>query len=624
MADTSSIGSTSSTSSASSTSSTTANGTFTSSISQQIDSLVTQFTASETNSKIAPLQTKLTQYTNLTSAYDNLSTKLTAFQTTLSTLQSTGTSDVFGSKTCTSSDSNFVTATATSAASSSGYQIRVNQLAKSDVLISQDQTSDTTSTLSGTHTFDLTSGGGTDGAYISHVSVTFDASETNKTAMQKVASAINQNKAVVTSSAVTGTAAYSGGPSTFNVNLNGTTQSITVNGGGTYDDLLNEMVTKISANVSGVTLAKLSNTPSAGQEELQLTVKDQANYISITPGSGNDVVTSLGIGVTKLKAAAGMVTASVFSPTTTTSQLSLTATKTGLDYRIEKLSDTNGSTALTAFNLNVGSTRTTFSQTTSPNTAGYVYSDIGATTNLLNSKITFNSLDIQRNSNSIGDLATGVTFSLKAEMKSTDTTSNITVSNDVTTVEGDIKDFITKYNDVYTNIQSNSITSSTEQGVFAGDSNASQIMNSLTSVSYSKIAGIAAGNLNTLSQIGLSFSTVTGLSISNETKLKNAITDHADQVGAIFNSSSGIANKLYNMVTPYLGAGGYLAKAKKIYNTDITDLNDRITTEKSEIDKEGQNLRSKYVSLQTSLSEMQASYAIFGYGSSSSTSSLFG
>ena len=45
------------------------------------------------------------------------------------------------------------------------------------------------------------------------------------------------------------------------------------------------------------------------------------------------------------------------------------------------------------------------------------------------------------------------------------------------------------------------------------------------------------------------------------------------------------------MVTPYLGAGGYLAKTKKIYNNDITNLNDQISNEQSQITKEGDSLR---------------------------------
>jgi flagellar hook-associated protein 2 len=639
MSDTSSIGSTSSTSSASTpsltnlsgvggsnsttsanTNSSTASTGYTSSISQQIDQLVSQFTTSESQEKVTPLQNQVTKYQNLTNAYSSLSTALTNLQTISKTLQATDQNDIFGSQICTSSDSSFVTATATSAASSSGYQMRVNQLAQSDVLVSQDETSASSCSLTGTHTFNVTCGGGTNGTYSGQVSVTFGASETNQTAMQKIANAINQSQAVVTSTPVTGTDEYTGGPSTFSINLNGTTQNITVNGGGTYDDLLNEMVSNITAKVTGVTAAKLTNTPATGQEELQLTVNTPKDYISIASGTGNDLVTSLGIAETNLKSAAGMVTASVFSPTTTTSQLSLTAASTGLDYRIENLSDASGSSALSTFGLNVGTTRPTFSQTTEPNTPGFIYPDITTDGNELNAKIEFNSLNIQRDSNAISDLATGVTFNLQSVMQTTDTTCNITVATDEATIESNIKSFITNFNAVYTNIKNNQ----DQGGIFVGDYNASSIMTALNTNSYKAISGIAKGDLNTLGELGISLDPTSGLVIKDESQLKTAITNTATQVGAIFNSTGGIANTMYNLVSPYIGAGGYLAKATQVYNKDITNLNTQITTQQNNITKQGDALRQEYVGLQTSLAAMQSQYAIFGFGNSSSATSLFG
>jgi flagellar hook-associated protein 2 len=638
MSDTSSIGSTSSTSptnlsgllspatnsststgtSTSSTSSASSGG-YTSSISQQISQLVSEFTTSETQQKITPLQNQVTKYQNLTNAYNTLSTDLKNFQTNLKTLQATDSNDVFGAQLCTSSDSSFVTATATSAASASGYQIRVNQLAQSDVLVSTDETSSDACALTGTQTFNITTGGGTNGTYSTPVSVTFGASETNQTAMQKIANAINQSQAVVTSAPVTGSDEYTGGPSTFTINLNGTSQNITVNGGGTYDDLMNEMVSNITNTVTGVSAAKLTNTPSPGQEELQLTVNNPKDYISISPDSGNDIVTSLGIGVTNLKSPAGLVNASVFSPTTSTSQLSLTAASTGLDYRIEDIEDTNGSSALSTFGLNVGTNRPQFSQSTEPNTAGYINPDITTAGNKLNAEIEFNSLNIQRDSNSISDLAAGVTFNLASVMQSTDPTCDITVATDEASIEGNINDFISKFNSVYNNIAVNS----DDQGIFQGDSNATNIIRALTSTSYTPVPGIAKGDLNTLGDLGITLNTSTGLSVTDETQLKNAINNNADQVGAIFNSSSGIANTLYNLVTPYLGAGGYLAKATHIYSLDMTNLNTQITTQQNEITQQGNSLRQEYVGLQDSLAAMQSQYAVFGLGQSSG-STLFG
>ena len=593
-----------------------------SSISKQIDSLVQSYTDTQTKALVDPLTAKQKRYQSISDGYDTLSTKLTTLKSTLSNMKLTGTDSIFASKTASTSKSDFVDATATSTASASGYDIRVNQLAKSDVAVSPDQDSATANAITGTHNFVIQGGDGKGGQFTSHVSVTFGSSETNQTVMDKVRDAINQNQAVVTSSSKTGTTSYAGGPSTFTIDLNGNTTDISVTGGSTYDALMNELVTNINSAISGVTAEKVVNTPSAGDVALKLTVKDNSNYISITPKSGFDVVTDLGIGVTKEKSAAGVVTASVFNPTTTTSQISLTATQTGLDYRIENLSDSGPSTALTAVGLNLGGARPAFNQTTNPDTAGYIYSDITTTNNQLNSNITFNGLDIQRNSNSISDLATGVTFNLKGVMQPTDTTVNISVANDYKTVETKINDFITKFNDVYTNIKNNSISSSTERGIFVGDSNASTLLNVFTSISYSQVSGISAGNLSYLSQLGISFDTMNGLSISDTSELEKKLKDTPDQVGAIFNSSSGIANTLYNTVTPYIGAGGYLSSSQSIINDSITTVKDRITQVKSNIDKEASSLRDKYVQLQVQLSQLSLSQSFFQLNTG--PTSLFG
>jgi len=112
-------------------------------IGKQIDSLVKQFTTSETTKLVDPLKTKQKRYQNLSDGYDTLTTKLTALKSSLYVLRQTGTDSIFASKTTSSSNSDFVDATATSTASASGYDIRVNQLAKSDVAISPDMTSST-------------------------------------------------------------------------------------------------------------------------------------------------------------------------------------------------------------------------------------------------------------------------------------------------------------------------------------------------------------------------------------------------------------------------------------------------------------------------------------------------
>ena len=310
-----------------------------------INSLVSSYTVNETDKYVTPLQNRKSKYSNLSSAYAAFSSKLSALKSLLTNLKLTGSDSLFRTKSATTSDSSFVTATASSSASIGAYSLRVNQLAKNDIVISNDLTSSDASALSGTHSFSIKTGDGDSGEFVSNVEVTFDSSETNETIMEKIADAINSDKAVVQSDTKTASSSYSGGASSFVIDLNGTETTISVNGGGTYEDMIDEIVNSINDNIDGLTAEKVLDS---GNVSLKLTVENSSDYISISNSTGFDLVSDLNIGVTQEKGASGLVTASSFSPTGSKSQFSITSKETGVGYRITDLSDGGGSGALAA------------------------------------------------------------------------------------------------------------------------------------------------------------------------------------------------------------------------------------------------------------------------------------
>ena len=577
-----------------------------------IDSLITSYENNEYNKIIEPLNTTVDKYTKLSSVYTDFTTKLDALKSTLANLKLTNTDSLFSVNSTTSSNTSFVSATASNLASLGTYDIRVDQIAKSDIAISQDLTSATANAITGTHSFQIKTGDGSGGEFLSNVDVTFTSSETNQTVIQKIADAVNADQAVVSSNQKTAASSYSGGATSFVLDLNGTQTTISATGGGTYEQLVDELVANINTNVSGVTAKKILDSPSPGDVKLQLTVNDKSNYISITHSTGFDIVTDLGIGVTKEKGAGGIVTASSFSPTTTTSQLSLTSKDTGVDYRIKDLSDSSGSTALNSIGLNLGTTRTAFNQTTNPDTSGFLYSDITTANSQLNSKFTFNNLSIQRNSNTISDLVNGVTFNLNSVMQPTDSTVNLSVSRDSTSIRSTIEDFITKFNDIFTYLKNNSQTSTTgNRGALIYDGNATSIISSLTSAGFSKISGLPNGAIDSLSQIGITFDPLAGLSITDSTLLDSKIDQSPSEVEALFNSSNGIANTLFDRINPFLGSGGYLATTQSTYDQNVTNFNDRITSAKDRIIKSSDLLRKSYQEIQLQLANLESSQSLF-------------
>jgi len=580
----------------------------------KINTLIEAYSTSESEKLVKPITTKQTLTKDISTGYTDLTKKLDALKNEVVVLKQTGADSVFATRAATSSESKFVTATATTAASTSSFDLRVDQLAKSDLVVSPEAVSATANAITGTHSFTIITGDGTTGEYTSNINVDFTASETNKTVLEKIRDAINYDKAVVTSSVKTAASAYAGGATSFKININGSEQTVSLTGGGTYGDLINEALGQITANASlgGVAAEKVVDSPAVGDIQLKMTVTDSSKYISISHVSGYDLVSDLGIGVTKEKAASAIVTASVFAPDSVSSQFSLTAKTSGLDNRIKSISDSGTSTAMAAIGLNLGSSRPVFNQATSPDTAGYVYADITQEANLLNAKIQFNGLNFQRNTNAVSDMVTGVTFNLKSVMQATDTTVNVSVATDNAAIKAKVDSFITKFNDLYVFMDEKSKRNFGDKGIFTNDSNTSSILNFFTSNLSSKISGIAEGDLSYLSQIGITFNSATGLAISNATLFDNNVTDKIDQVAALFNSTSGIANSVYNKINPYLGAAGYLATSKKALDDNVTYMETKITAMKKRIDKRAELMRKQYEGLQMQMVTLTNNAMLFG------------
>ncbi|MBL1212501.1 MAG: flagellar filament capping protein FliD [Ignavibacteriae bacterium] len=576
-----------------------------------INSLISQYTISEMNKRIIPLQDRKDRYSNLSSNYSALSSNLSSLKSLLDGFKETGSSSIFAAKSAVSSNTDFISASVSSSVVAGSYSLRVNQLAKSDVLLSSDFSSAATNTLTGTHSFTIKTGDGEGGEFTSTISALFDGSETNKTALEKIRNAINADKAEVLSGAHDASDTFTGTGS-FVINLNGTEKTIDYDYSNlSYDEVIDDLVTKIGSNVDGLTAEKVVN---GNMVELKLTVENNDQYLTIdqTADTGGLLgAGSLNINAIKEKSSAGMVSASMFAPQSDTSQLSLTAKKTGLDYRILDISDAGGSSALTAFGLNLGNSRPSFDQSADPDTAGFVYSDVNQNTTLLNSIFEFNGLTITRGSNVISDLVDGMTLTLNASMEAEDTTVDLSVSNDVDHIKSKIENFIEEFNSVYSYVKMNSSSSNGVRGVFLGDSNASSLLSSFRTFGYTAIEGIPAGNLNKLSDIGISFDPHTGLKISDANLLEQKLTGEVEQVEDIFNSANGIANLIYDKIDPFLGIDGYLSTAQSRYDSNIKYLNDKMSSTQTRIDKSAEVMRGRYEQLQMQMAEFYATQNYF-------------
>lgn len=366
--------------------------------------------------------------------------------------------------------------------------------------------------------------------------------------------------------------------------------------------------------------AKLAN----GTYNFQIVSGTSTKDISVTI---DDTVTDFKSSLQKIKdainsQAADTVSAAAFSPDSTSSRLSITAKNMGMDNQIILQEKDTTSAALLSYlgySLNAGTPPAVDRDSViNDGSSGYIYD-----ASLLNAKLQFNGMDIQRNTNVVSDLVEGITFSLTAEMKDTDPNINVSVAGTTSSIKSKITDFVSKFNDVYSYVKINSSTSSVARGKFTGDATAISLMSGLTQAAYTRVAGIPDGKLGRLAELGITFTSDGGLTVSDSSKLDSKIANNLSEVEAIFNSDNGVASKLYNLVNPYLGSDGYLAKINSSYNNTITELSSKITAAQTRIDKSADILRNKYNDLQSQLAALLTTSSWFSSTASSDSGSYF-
>jgi len=582
-----------------------------------IEQLVYNYKSAEVEKRLSSMNTKKDKFSSISSTLGNISSKVTSLISSLTTLKSTSSTSIFNSKAAVSSNQDLITATADKTANVGAFSLFVNQLAKSDMLLSKDIGISTVVGTSGTHTFSIRTGDGSDGDFTSNVSVTLDGTETNESLLEKIADAVNTDYAEVSSTEKVAANSYSGGASSLTFDVGGTEYTVDVTGGGTYEDLIDELVQEINSNVNGVVAEKVLDDPAAGDVKLKITTEDSDDYVSISHSSGFDLATDLGITATKEIGASGVITASSFTPSSDKAQLSFTSKSTGLDYRIKEISDDSGSSILSQLGLNLGTSRPTFDQSSDPDTAGFVYADITSDGNELNSKFLFNNISVQNNSNEVENLVSGVTFNLKSVMTAgTDAEVNVTVENDKDTVKSEIQEFIDKYNEIYTLVKQKTKSVDGSRGELRGEATTNSLMNALRSVIYTAY-GDSGNEFSYLSQIGISFNTNTGLQISDSELFEEKVKNNSEDLQNLFNGDNGLATVLHEKLSSYTGADGYISLAKDNYDGSVQYLNNRIDSVSTSIDKSAELLRKRYQALQSQLAMLMSSQSFFSSGGSS-------
>lgn len=210
-------------------------------------------------------------------------------------------------------------------------------------------------------------------------------------------------------------------------------------------------------------------------------------------------------------------------------------------------------------------------------------------------------LQISRETNSVSDVITGVTITLKKD----NSTANISVDSDTEAIQEQIEAFVSAYNDVMSFLTENTAYDATtkESGVLSGEATVRTIQNKMRDIVSGSVSGLS-GTLSLLAEIGITTDYKTGNLEVNSTTLETKLGTHLDDVAELFtDSSNGIAKQIYDYVgTITSSIDGSITLRKDGLQDVIKNINDTIKNMEFRLEKTEDDLIRKFTALESLVS----------------------
>jgi flagellar hook-associated protein 2 len=225
-----------------------------------------------------------------------------------------------------------------------------------------------------------------------------------------------------------------------------------------------------------------------------------------------------------------------------------------------------------------------------------------------NAKLMVNGIEVERAGNTIDDLLAGVTLTLKAA----DPTVSfaVQVSRDLGSISSKIKNFVDKYNNARTSLNTLQLSGSAggAVGPLQGDSTARMVQARLRTLLSTRVEGVA-DSVNSLSVLGvtadkdgkLSFDSAvfTAAYEANREDVMNFFTQSTE-------GSQGFAVKVDALLEGYLQKNtGLLVAKEEGFNRSIKHIGDQVERIEFRLAKREENLRRQFNSLESLLAQLQ-------------------
>ncbi len=339
--------------------------------------------------------------------------------------------------------------------------------------------------------------------------------------------------------------------------------------------------------------------------------------------NGKDVTVSIDAGSTNEQAIQKIVqainstsdinaTASIVKDTSTTVRLTITAKNTGYDNRI--IFDDNGSGVLNALGFNnVDPNATVRTPTMSGNE--YAHYKIADSTQL-DSEAEINGITVTNSSNTLSDVIQGLTINLLKAQTPDAQPVTLTTESDANAVKNLLTPLIDAFNDVVNFLNSN-------RNILREEPLLQNMATSLKTLITQPVTTVAQGNPKFLYEIGFNSSSNGTISLSDITKLKDALVSDPQKVSDLFTSSDGFVAKLNQTIATLKGETGYVTSKTQSVKSQINSVNEQINKIQQKIDLQAENYKKEYIRMLENYLKMQSQYNYLSSASISFSNSIY-
>lgn len=212
-----------------------------------------------------------------------------------------------------------------------------------------------------------------------------------------------------------------------------------------------------------------------------------------------------------------------------------------------------------------------------------------------NAEFKVNGVAISKASNLVTDAIDGISLTLS---KVTTSPATLTVARDTTAVTDKVAAFVKAYNDLYTAMKNSSAYKS--KSALEGDSTLRSLQTTMRSIASSTVSG---GTLANLYQVGITFQS-NGTMQLDSAKLSSAMSTDFNDVANLFNSATGYATQFDTFATNALAIDGTFATKTNNFNQSLQDIDTRRDMLERQMTGIEKRLRTQFSALNVALSNM--------------------